>query len=111
MDVGWHEQGLDLTVKQERNVPVGAHFTIFHTWVEPAVLAKSEIAARGLIKEHPSINNSSISLKTNAHDPSQNVEGNEGDIDHPDEESCTESAPPYEQSEPNPVKKPINGCN
>ena len=109
-ELGWHEEVLNLSVEKKGNIPVSAEFAVLGTLVEPAVLSESQVAARSLDEEHPSINDGTVSLKAESHQPSENMERKEGNVDQPDEETSAELAP-EEKSKPDPVKKPISNSN
>ena len=92
---------------EKRNVPVGAEMTVVKGRIKPAVSAELKIAARSVQEEQPAINDSTVSLKTEAHEPAKDVEGKERDVDQPDEYASAGPAP-EEESKPNEVKDVVN---
>ena len=74
----------------------------------PAVRANEQVAATPVEEKHPSVDDSTKSLKESAVDPAPDSEGQMSNIDYPNKNSCAERAVPSEQKEENPVQKVVD---
>ncbi len=79
--------GKVLDVGEEGDVKSAVHAEVRPP---PAVRADEQIAATPVEEKHPSVDDSTKSLKENAVDPAPDSEGQMGDVDNPNENAGTE---------------------
>ena len=118
--VGRHEVGAELAsdllsiivlLDHDWDIPDGPVVPVLESSLEPTVASPANVAPATLEEEHPAVNQESVGLQAEALKPSKDVEWKEGDVEDPNEDHGAYLAPPGEETHPDPINEPIDGCD